>query len=594
MLLQRLREYADQRMALPPRLYAEVPVRYIIELDISGRPRNPHPTDTADPANPRTRSGERRLAPQVQRTAATRPLLLADNAEYTFGMIRANDDTDREKRMRRAQERHRAYLEVLSRCATAVQEPAVAAVQQFLHNNPLSQLTLPDDFDPGATITFRVWEGTHAVFPIDLDPVKAFWAAEHDPAAQGAHMMQCLVCGRRRPVLARLQSKIKGVPGGQPSGTAIISANSDAFESYGLEASLIAPTCADCGERFTKAANDLITNRESSIRIGPAAVLIFWTRKPIAFSLRSLLDDPQPEDVRALLASPFTGRFDPAFDSTPFYATVFSGSGGRTVVRDWIDTTLEQVRDQLTRWFRMQTIVGPRGEDPRWFGLVDLADATVRVRNDIPPPTPRALLSAALTGAPLPWSLLVQALGRARAERRVTHARAALIKLVISSQSQLSGQEDGMAQLDLDDPNPAYRCGRLLAVLEQIQRQAIPGIKATIVDRFFGTASSAPASVFGRLVRGAQPHLAKLERDRRGAYIVLQQRLEEILSGLPDFPRVLTLEEQGLFALGYYHQRAYDRKRAQEARARRQTDQAAAPEADLLIDDTDTTNTTEA
>jgi CRISPR-associated protein Csd1 len=84
----------------------------------------------------------------------------------------------------------------------------------------------------------------------------------------------------------------------------------------------------------------------------------------------------------------------------------------------------------------------------------------------------------------------------------------------------------------------------------------MPGVNATIVDRFYGTASSAPASVFGRLMRGLQPHLSKLERDRKGAWVGLQRRMEEVTRDLGTFPRTLTLQEQGLFALGYYHERA--------------------------------------
>ena len=84
--------------------------------------------------------------------------------------------------------------------------------------------------------------------------------------------------------------------------------------------------------------------------------------------------------------------------------------------------------------------------------------------------------------------------------------------------------------------------------------------------------------MFSRLVRGAQPHLSKLERDRPGAYRALQARMEEVLSGLADFPRVLMLEDQGRFALGYYHQRAHDRAQAREAAERRRAQ--------------DTTNTT--
>ncbi len=142
-----------------------------------------------------------------------------------------------------------------------------------------------------------------------------------------------------------------------------------------------------------------------------------------------------------------------------------------------------------------------------------------------------------------------------------------------------------MVQLNSDNPSAAYRCGRLLAVLEQVQRLALPGVKSTIVDRFFGTASSAPASVFGRLIRGAQPHLGKLQRDRPCAYVALQRRLEEVQGGIPasGFPRVLTLEDQGVFALGYYHQRAFDRAQARDAAERRKA--GAAPTADEAVID---------
>lgn len=137
-----------------------------------------------------------------------------------------------------------------------------------------------------------------------------------------------------------------------------------------------------------------------------------------------------------------------------------------------------------------------------------------------------------------------------------------------------------MVQLQADHPDPAYHCGRLLAVLEQIQRAAIgSNINSTIVDRFYGTASTAPASVFGRLLRGAQPHLSKLQRDRPGAAYALQERLEEIMAPLPAFPRTLDLKQQGLFALGYYHQRADDRAQARAGKAAKEAAAAREPSA---------------
>lgn len=113
-------------------------------------------------------------------------------------------------------------------------------------------------------------------------------------------------------------------------------------------------------------------------------------------------------------------------------------------------------------------------------------------------------------------------------------------------------------ELDKNNLNPAYLCGRLLAELENIQKAAIrPNL--TFVERYYATASTAPASVFGTLLRLSQAHLARLRKQKPGLYMVLQQRLEEIQSRIAVFPKVLKLEEQGLFALGYYHQRAYTR-----------------------------------
>ncbi|MFP4440932.1 MAG: type I-C CRISPR-associated protein Cas8c/Csd1 [Chloroflexaceae bacterium] len=566
MLLQKLKEYADMRMTLPPPLYSETPVRYIIELDRAGTPLSPQPTDTADPSNRRTKRGQIYMMPQVQRSSGIKPLLLASNAEYTLGLAR---DPAKQPRVAAG---FAAYVDLVDRCVAATQEPAIQAVQTFLHNDPAAQLHLAADFDRGATITFRV----DGHFPTDIPSVQAFWAAEHRPTAGNAAVMQCIVCGQERPVLERLQGKIKGVPGGQSSGTALISANAEAFESYGLEASLIAPTCADCGERFTKAANDLLGSEQNRVFIA-GSVVIFWTRQAVDFNFFTFLTDADAQQVQALIEAVRTGKWIPDVDATAFYSVMLSASGGRTVVRDWIDTTVGTAKAHLARWFLWQRVVDAYGEAARPLGIRALAAATVRELKDLPTPTIRALFRTALIGTPLPTSMLYQTIRRCRAAQNVTHQQAALIKLVLCSQNVFT-QETAMIELDLDNRSPAYRCGRLLAVLAEVQRNAIG--KAAIVDRFYGTASSAPASVFPRLLRGAQPHLTKLERDKRPTAHALQQRLEEVMSGITHFPTTLTLNDQGLFALGFYHQRAYDRSQMMAASARKKAADTAtsAPE----------------
>ena len=172
-----------------------------------------------------------------------------------------------------------------------------------------------------------------------------------------------------------------------------------------------------------------------------------------------------------------------------------------------------------------------------------------------------------------------QAVRRNRAEQGVRWERASIIKLVLLSQEmqvensrETGGMEDYMVALEPQHPSPAYHCGRLLAVIEEIQRAAMPRVNATIVDRFYGAASSTPGVVFGTLLRGAQPHLAKLERDRRGAYINLQRLVEEVCSRIGGWPATLSLKDQAIFSLGYYHQRAHMRA---EAIARRDSRDAA-------------------
>ena len=570
MFLARLREYADERMPDPlPPLYARTPVAWIVMLDSHGAPLSPEPVSRIDESNARGKRGRDMVAPEVVRAAGIKPLLLADNSEYTFGRAR---DPAKQKRVDRA---HAAYLELLDRCARETEEPAVLAVKRFFERGGANQLVFGEEWDNDLKVTFEVeMEDGSFQRPINLPSVQKFWLAHNEPDAGTED--QCLVCGDDKPVLERLPTKIKGIRGGQSSGTSIISANSSAFESYGLQASRTAPTCRECAESFTRGLNHLLANEGSHIAIGDAT-FAFWTREDTGFDFASFMQNPDAAEVHALLESVGRGRRAVVRDTTAFYAAALSASGGRAVVRDWIDTTVGAAEENIARWFALQRIVEPRDEDPdgmrpRPLSLFQLAASTVRTASDLPVTTPRVLFAAALSGAHVPLGIAFQAVRRCRAEQAVTRPRAALIKLALLSQQQETHQEDSMVALEADHPSPAYHCGRLLAVIEDVQRAALPGVNATIVDRFYGAASSTPAVVFGALLRGAQPHLARLERDRRGAYVNLQRRLEDVMSRIGDWPTTLALREQALFSLGYYHQRAHDRAEAMSRRADRGAD----------------------
>lgn len=574
MLLERLRDYSV-RLELPPTMYLSTPIRWLIDLDGEGRFLGFISTAGG---NKRQDRGIPRLAPRVHRSSkAVRPYLLADNAEYTLGLAR---DGNKPEDVRK---RHAAFVAMVKDCAEQANEPSAHAVLCFLENLKRDRLQLPADFNRAFFLTFRV----DGFFPIDLPTIQSYWAEtsknqmtkkpkKEKKATLSAVKPSCLICGQERPAVPYIPVKIKGtlIPNGQTSGMALVSTEKEAFKSYGLGSISCVPICAECGERFIKAANALLEGEDTHIRIGPV-VYLFWTRTKDEFRPGKMLSQPQAEQVKTLYAAAW--KADPStaeLDANKFYATAFSASGGRVVVRDWLETTVATAKRHLARYFTLQTLVAPKGAEGEPIGLYALAASTVRDANrDLPANVPRALLRLALQGGPLPDWILFQAVKRNRAEQKVTRPRAALIKMVLLSQlDDFPKPEEKlrMNECDVTNHEPAYLCGRLLAVLERVQKIAIPGAKATITDRFFGTASSAPASVFGRLLRLSQSHLGKLRKGKPGACAKLQECLEEIQKDLTSFPRTLTLQQQGLFSLGYYHQRAKDRG---EAKARKQAKQ---------------------
>lgn len=568
MFLQALHAYSYRLDDLGPAMYKRVPVRYEVQLDLDG-----NPLGLVTLSGGEGKRGERGLemfAPALVRSGTgAKPILLADRGDYALGW---GEDTTAERN-------HTAFSALVLECAEVTDDPAVWAVARFLERPADERPALPPDADPRATVTFTVNDRR----PIDSAAVQAFWAARADrSAAKGgsaANEMQCIVCGQQRPALPRLPYMIKGLSpvGGQSSGTALISANVNVFESYGLKNNFIAPTCADCGERVCKALNALIEDRATRLYLG-RVLYVHWTREDDGISLLNLLDVADPEEVRDFLRAAQTADATATgIDASAFYCLGLSGSGARVAVRDWIDTTIGQARRHLARYFLLQRIVARDGIEMRHYGIRALAGATVREgsTDDPAPDVPLALMRLALRGGALPSGLIAQVIRRIRAGQAVTPQQAMLIKMVLASQ-RTEGWESYMVELDEQNSDPAYLCGRLLAVLDSIQRAALGERNATIIDRFFGSASTAPVAVFGRLVKGAQPHLARLRRDRPGTGFALEARMTEIMSQIDTFPRTLTLREQGMFVLGYYHQRAADTKaRIEHSTARREAAETA-------------------
>jgi CRISPR-associated protein Csd1 len=382
----------------------------------------------------------------------------------------------------------------------------------------------------------------------------------------------CQVTGEEEPIATTHATKISGLPGGLAMGVALVSNDKAAFCSYGLDSAANASIGYTAAEGYTRAVQRLINGApgcRSRLTVG-ATTFLFWTRDAaVAFDPGAILDNPEPDAVAALLKSAWSGRPAATGDPNDFYCLVLSANAARAVVRDYLESPIAQAAQYLATWFEDLSIINAfSGEITCLYPLWRLAAATAREAKEVTPHLPAMLVAAALRRLPLPDSVLVACCGRLRAEGGAGFRaeRLALIRLCLNRPDK---KEYRMSeQLDPDLKDPAYLCGRLLAVFERLQFFALGDVNATVVDRYYGTASTAPASVFPRLVRSAEQHLSKLHGEKTGLAVNMQKEIEQVSADLPPmFPLTLSLRDQGRFALGFYHQRADYRRQSQERKA---------------------------
>lgn len=541
MILERLRDFHERiQDDLIPSYHKEKGCRWILEIEQDGSFRGF--TETGQTK----RSATNYVAPHKRRSGRTPPpYLLVDKPAYVLGLPR----NEKKKWKEKAAQRHENYVALVQGCADTVDHSALAAYLTFLDAHVNDALADPatEEMKKGDLIIPRV-DGTLLT---RIPAVQQFWIDRQDrEAAEKSELTtECVICGETRPVIRTEPVELRL----GPNRVNVVTGNEKAFLSHGLEQSEIAPVCQPCARTYGEALGYLLDEDEHHLRLGDVT-WVYWTDRDTDFDPFSMLEEANSRDVEALLDAPY--RTEPPGDLDPsrFYAAALTANISRLAVRSWVTTTVANAKNHVARYFKRMRLIGRDG--PRYHGLYALAGSTVRDLDDLPPQTEETLLTHALTGQQLPMSLLHQATRRARAEGGITHPRAALLKLVLLSNQ--SDDTDPMVdeRLNPNHDNPAYHCGRLLAVLENIQREAI-NPNTTLVDRYYGTASTAPASVFGNLLRSAQSHLSKLRRDdeTRGLGGYFQGQLEDIMAQLDGFPNTLSAQDQALFALGYYQQR---------------------------------------
>ncbi len=562
MMLRALYDLAQRQGLVEDPNYQLVAVDVVVRINEDGH------LLSIEPSGERPGRGKAILVPRIPERAGkvVRPGFLVDKSAYAFGVEPEGKKDDFALRC------SAGFHGLVDAAAAATKDTGLLALARFLAALPAQKASVLGTYPFGQDGT---WTGSEYVaFRLDSTgelihdrpTVRSYWASQRAEETASGPRAMCLVTSRMA-VPERLHSKIKRLPNAQTGGASLVSFNDPAFESQGLSQGDNAPICREAVAGYVTALNWLLertpTRRHRyGVPIGDDAVLVFWTCKEsnVTDWLTALLPDGPDvkseqhamsrvvEEVGAAISK---GRSPE--DDNPFYAVTLSGHA-RVIVRDWFETTAAQVRHNLQQ-FIADLRIGSRPLDlPLPLLLASLDTKAGKPPADLM----RHLLRSAFRGDPLPRQLLLAALARLRLpaeknESLLLYRRCALIKVALL-RSPLTSKWEVTVSLDESNRSVPYLLGRLFAVLEQLQEAALgSALNTTIRDRYFGAASTTPGLVFPRLLKLSVHHAAKAE----GLGKLLERSKASIVAALPatPLPRLFTPEEQGMFAIGYYHQR---------------------------------------
>ncbi|WIG93666.1 type I-C CRISPR-associated protein Cas8c/Csd1 [Myxococcus sp. SDU36] len=561
MMLTALNDFARERGLTDDLLYEVKPVDFFIRISAAGKFVTLESTAGEDGR------GKPLSIPRLpQRAANIAAGFFADNPKYVLAYEKGTPKTKAggvEKRVARLE----AFLKPVREVAAETKDPEARAVEAFLSNEAERSKVLAardaEEWTGSELLAFVVGEAT---VPVHQNPaIRACWERRSGEKRALGRTARCLVTGLEG-VVAVTHPKLKNVPEAQPAGASLVSFNAPAFSSHGLEQGDNAPVSQEAALGYVLALNDMLRGTEQrrfrqGIQLGDGSVLVFWTRA--SASEESLLlswMDPTEEDLQRFAESPLQGLEPGELDDRAFYAVTLAGNAGRVAVRDWFESRVGEVKQNIRRYFDDLRIGQAPAKPIPVYRLLKAVEAPSG--RGLSPDVATRMLGAALRGQPFPRQLLTSALDRLRLppsddrfEREQLRLRVALIKATLLRLPR-SGTTPLEVSVSLDKNNASqpYVLGRLFAVLERLQGAALKDLNATIRDRYFGAASRNPVTVFPRLLQLSVHHASKAAENGRW----LERTKGEVMSLLPSqrpFPPVLDLEAQGLFAVGYYHQR---------------------------------------
>ncbi len=507
-----------------------------------------------------------------KRTSGIKPNFLWDKTAYTLG-VNANPDKSAAKTQPflLAEDTFSAFRERHLELLQKEQDDGLQALYQFLvkwQPSRFQDTSVADKINMlDSNIVFQL-DGARRYIH-ESERARVLWAAllQNDDAETGL----CLISGETAPI-ARLHPAIKGILGGQSSGGAIVSFNKESFESLGKEQGANAPISERAAFTYTTVLNYLLRRENRHcLTIGDAST-VFWAEAPddssaeaeesFFFDMMTVTDGEENQKVFDILQQIAKGR--PLKEIAPnlhadtrFYILGLAPNASRISILFWLNTTFGQLAQNLAAHWQDLAIEPCPWQTPPSIWRLLIQTAPLGKTENISPVLAGEMTRAVINGTPYPMSLLSQLLARIRADGDANGLRIAMIKAILARKFRKGLIKEGVPMsLDKESKNPAYLLGRMFAVLERIQYQALGDINAGIADRYYGSASAVPFSVFPRLLVGARHHLSRLRKDKPGLAVNLDKDLGEIIAALPEnYPRHFSIDEQGRFSIGYYQQK---------------------------------------
>lgn len=501
-----------------------------------------------------TNAGNRQeKVPDIARSSGTKPILLVDKADYVFGV------SDTEKNENRSEERHQAYIELLETYLEENEDRDIKELYECLKNKEAFEKKVQDEgVRMNDHIYFRV-RGDELLH--EKIEVSRFWEKYIQPqSTQDDENLICMYCGEVGPVMER--HTINFLIG--PDRTKLISANEAAYESQGMKNSYVAPTCYRCEQKYGKALEYLLTPYKGKkpggrhmFRLGDLT-FVHWMRNEnqLQEGLNFVMHSDKYQEVKdmeVLLDQVFKGK-EVKRELKKICILTLSANKGRLVVRDYAEDSAAHLKERIQQFFKAQDV----GAD-RYYGIYTLAatmyiDATKQMQKH----ALKEWMDWFLHGKPLSDRILLPLLKQIQVSGAMYAHQAAAVQSWLVSQNEREGIErrEWTMTTDQKAKSPAYVIGRLFAVLEKIQQEAILSSN-TIATKYFSSASTTPKSVMGLLIRNAQHHLAKIGSgdEGKGLAIYYDKRLAEVYGQLQEYPDMLNAEGQAEFAMGYYHEK---------------------------------------